>query len=68
MGFSRGRAWRFRTNGRRGLSEEESVPRERVEDSVLREPLEESFVPRVPVEEESVLRQPRASKTGAVRV
>ena len=69
MGFNRGRAWRFRTNGRRGLSEEESVPRERVEeDSVLREPLEESFVPRVPVEEESVLRQPRASKTGAVRV
>ena len=69
MGFSGGRAWRFRTNGRRGFSEEESVPRERVEeDSVPREPLEESFVPRVPVEEESVPRQPKASKTGAVRV
>ena len=66
MGFSGGRTWRFRTNGRRGFSEEESVPRERVEeDSVPREPVEESFVPRVPVEEESVLRQPKGLQDGS---
>ena len=58
-----------RAAGRGAHPEEESVPRERVEeDSVLRKPLEESLVPRGPVEEESVLRQPKASKTGAVRV